>query len=732
MTEQVGRVLGGRYRLLAPIGRGASAQVFVADDVRLVRQVAVKVLHEALADDQVFLRRFRAEAQAAAALNHPHVMAVYDWGNDDDVPWIVMEYLGGGSLRGLLDRGHRLTPSQALVVGLQAARGLDYAHRRGFVHRDIKPANLLFGDEGRLRIADFGLARALAEAAWTEPVGAVVGTARYASPEQAQGLSLTGRADVYSLALVVVEAVTGEVPFAADTTLGTLMARVGKDIVVPPGLGPLAEGLADAGTADPEDRIDARALAAVLAGVATALPRPAALPLAGALDVDLSDDRDPTTLAGTAAAPADDLEVPDFVLAGNGSGPHEELDEVAQWDEWDEPDLVEAAEVLGSFAAEGIEEELADADAEDPDRFMAWAPEPADDETRVGGMGWIGDGADPEADDDAPFDGADEDWSADDDWDPRSPTGRRRRRWPRVVFVVVLVAALGAAIGMLIADLTEPPPTSAVPAVRGLTENAAVDSLRAQGWEVDVRRIQEDGTEAGQVLRTRPGQGTRLAEDDPITLFVSEGPTEVDLPEITRGLTRQEASDLLEFSALVPTFTERFDEEVEADHVIEVAGDPPARIAKGTEVEVVVSQGPEPRTLPDDLPGRSQDDAVAALDELGLVADVQEEFSDDVEAGIVIGTDPGAGAEAERDSTVIVVVSRGPDLVTVPDVSSVGTLAEAVALLEAEGLVAGDVQGPAAGAPASTSPGAGEQVHRGSEVDITLRRRDRAGPGNDG
>jgi len=703
----------------------------VADDVRLERQVAVKVLHEALADDQVFLRRFRAEAQAAAALNHPHVMAVYDWGNDEDVPWIVMEYLGGGSLRGLLDRGHRLTPSQALVVGLQAARGLDYAHRRGFVHRDIKPANLLFGDEGRLRIADFGLARALAEAAWTEPVGAVVGTARYASPEQAQGLSLTGRADVYSLALVMVEAVTGDVPFAADTTLGTLMARVGKDLVVPPTLGPLAEVLADAGTADPDDRLDGRELAAALAGVATALPRPAALPLAGALDVDLSADRDPTTLAGTPEAPADDLEVPGFVLAGNGSTPLEEVDEWDEPEEWDEPDLVGAAEVLGSFAAEGIEDELDDADDEDPEQFMAWAPEPAvaaDDDTRVGGMGWAGGVVDPEIDDDVPFDGADDGWSAD-DWDPRSPTGRRRR-WPRIVFIVVLVAALGAAIGMLIADLTEPPPTSAVPAVGGLTEDAAVDSLRAQGWEVEVRRIREDGTEAGQVLRTRPGQGTQLAEGDPITLIVSEGQTEVALPEITRGMTREEASNLLEFSALVPTFTERFDEEIEADHVIAVEGDPPARIEKGTEVEVVVSQGPEPRILPADLPGQPQDDVVAALDELGLVADVQGEFSDDVEAGIVIGTDPGAGAEAARGSTVVVVVSRGPDLVTVPDVSTVDTLAEAVALLEAEGLIAGDVRGPAAGVPDSTAPGAGEEVRRGSEVDITLRRRDSAGPGN--
>ena len=166
--------------------------MYLADDVRLRRRVAVKLLHDALADDEAFLRRFRAEAQAAAAMNHPNVMAVYDWGQDPDgdVPFLVLEYLAGGSLRAMLDRGEHLSPSQALLVGLEATRALEYAHRRGFVHRDIKPANLLFGEEGRLRIADFGLARALAEAAWTEPQGAVLGTARYASPEQAQGCLL--------------------------------------------------------------------------------------------------------------------------------------------------------------------------------------------------------------------------------------------------------------------------------------------------------------------------------------------------------------------------------------------------------------------------------------------------------------------------------------------------------------------------------------------------------------
>ena len=308
MADHIGRVLGDRYRLLAPVGSGSSGHVFVADDVRLRRRVAVKMLHPALADDEAFLKRFRAEARAAAALNHPNVMAVYDWGEEEEGPYLVCEYLGGGSLRSVLDRGRRLSPSQALLVGLEAARGLDYAHRRGLVHRDIKPANLLFDDDGRLRIGDFGLARALAEAAWTEPIGAVLGTARYASPEQVSGAPIDGRADVYSLALVLVEAVTGKVPFAADTTVATLMGRLDRPIEPPAEMGPLAAVVARAGRPDPAERLDAAGMASALQSVALTLPTPEPLPLAGAATVDEMDAvADPTDVgprSGAAAASA--------------------------------------------------------------------------------------------------------------------------------------------------------------------------------------------------------------------------------------------------------------------------------------------------------------------------------------------------------------------------------------------------------------------------------------------
>jgi len=279
ITESIGRVLGKRYRLVSALGTGASAHVFLAEDVSLQRLVAVKVLQPELAQNEAFLKRFRAEARSVASLNHPNVLRVFDWGEDADGPYLVLEYLGGGSLRDLLDRGVALSLAQVARIGSQAAQGLAYAHSRGLVHRDIKPANLLFDDEGRVRVADFGVARALAEEAWTEPEGAMVGTARYAAPEQAQGQAVDGRADVYALALVLYEAVTGSVPFVRDTTLGTLMARVGAPLPHDEALGPLDNVLARAAAPEASARLDAAGLAARLDALSAALPSPAPLQL---------------------------------------------------------------------------------------------------------------------------------------------------------------------------------------------------------------------------------------------------------------------------------------------------------------------------------------------------------------------------------------------------------------------------------------------------------------------
>jgi serine/threonine-protein kinase len=315
ITDSIGRVLGGRYRLITALGTGASAHVYLADDVTLHRRVAIKVLHPALAGDEAFLKRFRAEARAVAALNHPNILQVYDWGEEGGEPYLVLEYLAGGSLREVYDTGVLLTPEQAVQVGLQATAGLEYAHRRGLIHRDIKPANLLFDADRRLRIADFGLARALAEAAWTEPEGAILGTARYAAPEQVEGWVLDGKADVYGLALVLYEGVTGEAPFIGDTTVATLMARMNALLPEHEALGPLNDVLAWAAAPEPSERYDAAQFSIRLQALAVALPTPAPLPIVGAVPMDEADGVD-RVLVRPARRRADGAAVGDLTDVG--------------------------------------------------------------------------------------------------------------------------------------------------------------------------------------------------------------------------------------------------------------------------------------------------------------------------------------------------------------------------------------------------------------------------------
>jgi eukaryotic-like serine/threonine-protein kinase len=664
MTDQIGRVLSGRYRLIAPLGTGASAQVYLADDVRLRRRVAVKLLHAALADDESFLRRFRAEAQAAAALNHPHILSVYDWGDHEGTPYLVTEHLAGGSLRSLLDGGHRLTPSQALLVGLEACRALDVAHRRGFVHRDIKPANLLFGDDARLRVADFGLARAIAEAAWTEPQGAVLGTARYASPEQAKGERVDGRADVYSLALVLVEAVTGKVPFAADTTIATLMGRVGNALVVPDELGPLRRPLERAGLPEPEDRPEAGELAVSLMACAERLPRPEPLPLVAPGTVPAGPGNDPTSLGASGGSTFAD------------PGELDELTTVTPLPGAAREDDADATTVLGAAAA---------------DATVAGAPTPL---------------ATPLDDDEGDGDG-----------DLDGP--RRRRRWPVVVLTVLLAAALGgAAVWGFQSART---PTYDVPVLAGIQEDEARRLVDDNGWRIDVRQVREDGTEPGQITRTDPVAGESLAEGGTLVLYVSLGNTLAPVPTDLVGAPVEEAVAAVEGAGFVPVTAEDFSEDVEAGIVLAVEDDLPAELPRGSEVALVVSAGPEPRTVPTDLAGQPLDGATEALAALGLEAAPTEAFSDSVEAGLVIEV-PEAGNQVARGSSVEVVVSRGPDVVTVPDVAG-RSLDDAADALEAAGLEPGQVFGPARGDVAFTDPESGSTVRRGTTVDITLRRR---------
>lgn len=619
-SQWIGRVLGARYRLVASIGSGGSGRVYLADDVRLRRQVAVKLLHPALADDATFLRRFEAEAQAVAALSHPHVLTVHDWGHDEHGPFLVSEYLAGGSLRALLDAGGLLSPAQAVKTGLEAASGLAAAHARGMVHRDIKPANLLFDHTGRLRIADFGLVHAYEQAGITE-TDTTMGTVSYLAPERGAGVAIDGRTDVYSLVLTLVESVTGRIPLSGGTPTEVMMRRRELDVEVPEEMGAAHDIISRGGRSAVADRPFAIEFRDGLVESTRSFTTPARFPLVGALP-----DGAPAYGGGEPTlVPATPLALPPEVDASLGADV-----ETAPRPRWKPTRGLAAlvALVLGAMAV---------------------------------GVGWLVSDVDP----------------------PRTPTH-------------------------VVADYTG----RSVAEVRALAET--------NSWVLDEDQLRSDAVETGVVLSQRPESGSELAEGELLAVEVASGPYLRMTPTVV-GLTGEAAITRLEARGFeVDTVAPRFDEVIAADVVMELVVDGEAVFGgtlrePGERVSLVVSSGPVPRMVPR-VVELTIEEATAALSAIQLLlAEAPErEFSETVLEGVVIRQDLTPGIQVDRDSTVTVMVSQGPDRREVPNLIGL-SIAEATRRLEEVGLARSGVSGGGDVVDA-TDPGAGTLLPPGSEV----------------
>ncbi len=669
IAEQVGRVVGGRYRLLAPVGSGASSQVYVATDTRLARRVAVKVLHPMLAADRAFLRRFRAEARLAASLDHPHVMRVFDWGEEAAGPYLVLEFLGGGSLRSLLDTGARLSHSQVVMVGAQAASGLAYAHRRGIVHRDIKPSNLLFDDEGHLRIADFGVARALAESALTEPLGAIFGTARYASPEQAESRPLDDRTDVYSLALVLYETLTGRVPFSGDTITAMLMARVGSILPWTSELGPLAPIIAQAAISEPLARLDAVALFSDLELLGRELPPAAPLPLArtrGVPPAQIWPDRDPTAVDRAfdeAALPAE------TELSGSaGSEPG-------------------GSQAVASAGSEQVSQAPASPAAASPAPASPApagraAESPAAETTRRPGTG---------------------------------PGGRPKRRRRLVLWAAVVVILLGAGGGAAAVAVHDAMYAHVVPSLKAMTISKAERTAARDG--LLVRKISTPWNAhvpAGVVISQSVAPGRHERAHFVIGLVVSRGVEPVPVPNLT-GKSFVAAERALTAGHLRHRLRYSYNQTVARGQVI---GWNPhvASLAPGRVVVVTVSEGPAPRPVPPIPQTDSFSEARSLLASYGFKATEATAYSLSVGAGLVVSVSPGPSAgDQPYGSTVAVTVSLGPESFAIPNVVG-DSVARARQILEGLGFQV-QVEG-AGGVVIDTYPARGSVEVQGSKVYI--------------
>ena len=637
----IGTVVDGRFEIESEQSRSSLSTLFVALDQR--------------SDASVILRLFSAEAtiehgaeileQAAIAfeMSHPNVLRLTSFGRSTirgvERAYVVHERLTGGSLEDMIDRSRLLTPSQALVVGLEVCRALDYAHKRGMLHHDLRPSSIVFGEDRKARVADIGVASVIAEKAWGDDAMVSQERARYCAPEQAQGEPFDEKTDVYALALILVEAVTGTVPFLTDSVVGTMSARVDKLFPVSADLGGLAAVLDKAGRSDPLERSSAADMGRALVQAGPTLPRPTQIPIVSSAIFGVQGEEDRT---------------------GDLTKPREfnELSDDSQSFVASTTDTMTIRDDADAVVAAGV-------DIEDKPLIGRW--------------------------------------------------------------IVAAVAVLALITGGYFLFSALQKDSYAIPDLIGVDQGEATNLVTEFKWEIVVVEEANEELPVGAVIRTDPETGKKLETGKALTFVVSTGPPPVPLPELN-GLDAATALATLTDGGLVlGVETPEYSEEVPVGVIIRwaislqptlVAGQ---EVIKGTAVDTFVSQGPAPRVVPD-LTGMSIESATTALTDLRLTINRGDDQFSLVATGGVATQSPAPGESLARGTAVTVAISKGPDLVAVPQLLTL-KFDKVGPALEAAGFVLGNVSGNTRGFPiavfsAGQPVAIGQLLPRGTVLDV--------------
>ena len=607
----VGTVVDGRYEVRALLARGGMATVYEAVDLRLDRVVALKVMHAHLADDPDFVSRFEREAKAAARLTHPHVVGVYDQGKADGHVYLAMEYVPGRTLRDVMKQFGPLTPEQALVLLDPILEALDAAHSAGFVHRDIKPENVLISDDGRVKVADFGLARAVETSNASATQGMIIGTVAYLSPEQVERGDADGRSDVYAAGILLYEMITGQVPHSGDSPLSVAYKHVNSDVpapsIVTASIPTDVDALVITATRrDPGQRYqDAADFLADVRRVRTTLPRPR--PFTDARDTLVVDASMTQRIAAGArppqqpAAPIEQRRsrkgrwialgvivavvlaaVGGWLVAGSILAPKVVVPSVTGLSQAVATQAMTTVGLTLEISGEEFSETAA------KDTVISTDPEP-------GGLVVEG--------------------------------------------------------GTVDAVISKGPERYAVPDVTGMSPAAAAEAITAAKLVAGAQSEAFDDTvAAGSVAGTDPEIGTQVKPGTSISILISKGPKPVPVPEID-GKKSAVAQAALTDIGLVPAITEKYSEKVPEGQVIKVTPKPGTVVNSGSTVDLVISKGPPPVEVPS-LVDLRRSQAVAILKKLGLVPKI-------VAAGFtplnrVFSQDPPAGTMIPKGSVVTI------------------------------------------------------------------------------
>jgi len=648
-----GAVVAARYRLVALRPGGAdSSNVFDATDLVGGGQVVVRLVligHEST-DDEV--EQFKRHLLAVSGSAHPVLVSPLDWGETtiggQRHVFVVTERLAGTSLRELLDRSRRLSPSQAIVLALDLCRALLHLQANGLAHGDIRPANVFVTPDSRARLAGMGTKRGISSTSVMS-----VEQSRYAAPELAHDPTPTAASDMYALALTVLETLTGEVPFAADSPAVTLANRAGKLLPVSADLGAIAAPIEKAARPDATDRSSAQEFGRALAQVAAKLPPPAPLEM---LETESFRDAITRTLEAVVVAP-----------------PVGQPDAATQTQ-------TQTTLTLGDTVGNAVS-------------------------TRGATKG------------DTRGDTVDVAIAA--------PAGERKRF--RVVVSIAIVVALAVA-GVLVWQAASTK-SYAVPDVVGAPEGEARNDVALFGWNLLIRAERSDDIALGNVIRTVPPAGTLLREGRDLVIVVSEGDTLAVVPDVT-GLARDVALAALAAQGLVVSESLRDDDTVPAGKVVSwIVTEQPnlaagSQVLRGTQVAIVVSGGPVLRSAPN-LIGRSEADALAQLESVQLVGQRNDDvYSSAIAVGLVASQDSQPGTQLARSGIVAFSLSKGPELVELPNVLGL-VLKDAEKKLGEAGIGIATISGRSTSRVRSVSQAgkalaAGDPVQKGSAVDLVF------------
>ena len=640
-------LIDGRYKVLTKLGAGGMADVYCAEDQQLGRKVALKLLHRRFAEDAEFVERFRREASAAAGLQHPNVVGVYDRGEWDGTYYIAMEYLPGRSLKDVIRQEAPLDPVRAIDITVQILKAARFAHRKGIVHRDLKPHNVLLDDEDRVKVTDFGIARAGASD-MTE-TGSIMGTAQYLSPEQAQGHAVSQSSDLYAVGVILFELLTGHVPFDADSAVTIALKHVSEAPPAPsmfdPSVPPALEAIvlwalnkdpaqrpadADAFIHALEDARDA-VVAEEAPGQRTAMFAPAAIPPDpyGPTDEALA-----AAALGAAAGAAAAEAAPPAYYAESAAGEPAERRRPPWW-AWLLAALALAAIMLGIVLLTRPN------DVTVPHVVGQDLPS-ATSQLRAAGFETTVD---------------------------RVTSGRPANQ----------VLAQDPAGGEQAKDgstvtltVSSGPGQVALPAVDGLGEQKATAMLVDKGLVVDrVVRQADDTVPKGRVIKTSPAAGTSVDRGSDVTLYVSSGPEQVAVPDVV-GLTQRQAQQTLGNRGFPFTVTEEGSADQQPGTVLRQDPAAGAKVDPGSSVALVVARAIPTVDVPD-LSGQGAQEASDTLTAAGLEPRVSyRDVTDPNQDGVVLDQKPAAGTQVKSGAPVRIFVGRLTTATTPPPPTTPG------------------------------------------------------------